>query len=53
MQAFALRPCSLNPVANVRQVCDCNRAAGAFGASHNLLGNAVAGFLAPQALRLV
>jgi hypothetical protein len=47
VQTVALRPSGLHPLANVRQIFDRNRKAGAFGGSNNLLGKAVGGLSEP------
>lgn len=50
MQTVALRFPGLNPLANMRQVFDGNREAGAFGARNDLLGDAVVDVLAEASL---
>src|SRR5215469_2139666 len=50
MRTVALRLCGLNPLADMRQVFDHNRAAGAFGVSNDLLADNVVGMFAEACL---
>jgi hypothetical protein len=50
VQTVALCPCGVNVLANVRQIFDRNRKAGAFGGSNSLLAKAVVGVLSQARL---